>query len=155
LLNEDNYRRLPTDVEVASPTLVQRHVSLLPPRERQRVVGGEVASHGVEVGQVAVLRLHAESSDHVIKVPYSPGRIGALHTMDHLFLRLLRIAVAKFRESRQSEVRRMFLPRTHSGEQCYGEDDHGVRGLSGSSARPSPPPPRLRPARRGLRVGGG
>jgi hypothetical protein len=30
--------------------------SFLPPRERQRVIGGEVAGPGLEGGQVAVLR---------------------------------------------------------------------------------------------------
>jgi hypothetical protein len=55
-----NYGRLPTDVVMASPTLVQRHVSLLPPMERQGVVG-EVASPSLEGGQVAVLRPNAAS----------------------------------------------------------------------------------------------
>jgi len=36
-------------------------VSLLPPRERQRVVGGEVAGPSLEGGQVATLPLHTAS----------------------------------------------------------------------------------------------
>ena len=52
-------RRLFRDL-VRLPLLFCEHdcVSLLPPIERQRVVGGEVADPGLEGGQVAVLRPH-------------------------------------------------------------------------------------------------
>src|SRR5215217_7386035 len=52
------------------PRLVQRHVSLLPPMQKQGVAG-EVASPGLEGGQVAVLRPRAASIGHVTKAAYS------------------------------------------------------------------------------------
>ena len=51
---------------------------MLPPRERQRVVGGEVAGPGLEGRQVAVLRLHvAVKLGHVMIATYSSSGEGS------------------------------------------------------------------------------
>ena len=51
-------------------------VSFLPPGHRKRVVG-EVASPGLEGGQVAVLHLHAAVSCHATVAAYSSIRLSA------------------------------------------------------------------------------
>ena len=76
---------------------------MLPPKERQRVVGGEVADPSLEGGQVATLPLHAASV-----VPRDEGSIllpeGDVCTPWHKTRQSTKEA-PNFRERRKSEVR--------------------------------------------------
>src|SRR5215211_9486328 len=91
------------------PRLVQRHVSLLPPMQRQGVAG-EVAGPGLEGGQVATLPLHVASvvprdecsilaSEGNVCAPGHKARQGTKEAPNFL-------------ELRTCDLRRILLPRT-------------------------------------------
>src|SRR5215203_850434 len=100
------------------PRLVQRHVSLLPPMQKQGVAG-EVAGPGLEGGQVATLPLHVASvvprdecsilaSEGNVCAPWHKPRQNTKNAPNFL-------------ELRKGEVRRITLPRTwvNSSPRCF------------------------------------
>src|SRR5215218_3673363 len=87
-------------------------VSLLPPMEGQRVVGGEVASLGLEGEQVAVLCLHVASAGHVTKKSYScVRRMYVRHGTKH-------VRAPKKRRTPENSVKASFGESTFHALEC-------------------------------------